>query len=148
MKELLDKEIDRHFRPEFINRLDSKIVFRALTKEDLTSIVEFELRKVLKRIIEHGLHLEISDATKEFLIEKGYSSEFGARPLRRAIEKYVEDPLSESLLRGEFKGKDVIKIDVLDEDNLRFKGIKSGKSKDKTNDKKKEKIAAGTDKKE
>jgi ATP-dependent Clp protease ATP-binding subunit ClpC len=123
MKELLDKEIERHFRPEFINRLDSQIVFRALTRKDLETIVDYELNKVFKRLVEHNLHLELEDATKEFLIDKGYNPEFGARPLRRAIEHYIEDPLSESLLRGDFKNKSVIKITVLDDENLKFEGI-------------------------
>jgi ATP-dependent Clp protease ATP-binding subunit ClpC len=123
MKEMLGKEVERHFRPEFLNRLDAQIVFRALTRFDLTTIVEYELNKVFKRLIEHNLHLELSDSTKEFLIDKGYSPEFGARPLRRAIEKYIEDPLSENLLRGNFKDKNVIKINVLDEENLKFDGI-------------------------
>jgi ATP-dependent Clp protease ATP-binding subunit ClpC len=122
MKDMLDKEIERHFRPEFLNRLDDKIVFRPLTRNDLTTIVEYELNKVFKRLIEHGLHLELEEGAKEFLIDKGYNPEFGARPLRRAIEHYIEDPLSEGLLRGEFKGKNLIKISVKDEDHLKFEG--------------------------
>jgi ATP-dependent Clp protease ATP-binding subunit ClpC len=122
MKEMLNKEVERYFRPEFINRLDDIIVFRGLTRVDLASIVELELKKVFKRLIEHGLKLEITDAAKEFLIEKGYNPEFGARPLRRAIEHYIEDPMSESLLRGVFKDKNVIKIDVLDDDHMKFEG--------------------------
>lgn len=130
MKEMLTKEIDRHFRPEFLNRLDSQIVFKALTREDLTTIVEYELNKVFKRLIEHGLQLEVSNASKEFLIDKGYNPEFGARPLRRAIEQYIEDPLSEGLLKGDFKRTDVIKIDVLDEEHLKFEpGKKPNKKK-------------------
>jgi ATP-dependent Clp protease ATP-binding subunit ClpC len=127
MKEMLNKEVERYFRPEFINRLDDVIVFRGLTRNDLTSIVELELNKVFKRLIEHGLKLEITDAAKEFLIEKGYNPEFGARPLRRAIEHYLEDPMSESLLRGQFKDKNVIKIDVLDEDHMKFEGYETPK---------------------
>ncbi len=123
MKDMLDKEIERHFRPEFINRLDDKIVFRPLTREDLQTIVEYELNKVFKRLIEHGLHLDLDPGAKEFLIDKGYNPEFGARPLRRAIEHYIEDPLSESLLRGEFKEKNLIKISVQDEEHLRFEGM-------------------------
>jgi len=124
MKELLHKEIEHHFRPEFLNRLDDVIVFKSLTRENLQSIVEIELRKVFKRLIEHGLKLELTDQAKEFLIDKGYNPEFGARPLRRAIEHYIEDPLSESLLRGEFKEKNLIKIDIQDEDHLKFEGVK------------------------
>ncbi|HOQ04289.1 MAG TPA: ATP-dependent Clp protease ATP-binding subunit [Anaerohalosphaeraceae bacterium] len=123
MKELLDKEIERHFRPEFLNRLDAVIVFRPLTRENLQTIVDYELRKVFKRLIEHGLRLELDEAAKEFLINKGYNPEFGARPLRRAIERYIEDPISEDLLRGKFKGKKVIRITVQDEEHLRFEGI-------------------------
>jgi ATP-dependent Clp protease ATP-binding subunit ClpC len=123
MKEILHKEVERHFRPEFLNRLDDVIVLKALTREDLQSIVEYELVKVFKRLIEHGLKLELSEQAKEFLIDKGYNPEFGARPLRRAIEHYIEDPLSESLLQGRFKGEKVVKIDVQDEEHLKFEHL-------------------------
>ncbi len=124
MKEMLHKEVEHHFRPEFLNRVDDTIVFRALTKEDLQTIVDYELAKVFKRLTEHGLKLELSTTAKEFLIEKGYSAEFGARPLRRAIEHYIEDPLSEAMLRGEFKDKNLIKVTVQDEDHLKLEGLK------------------------
>ena len=124
MKEMLHKEVERHFRPEFLNRLDDVIVLKALTRENLQAIVEYELVKVFKRLIEHGLKLELSERAKEFLIDKGYNPEFGARPLRRAIEHYIEDPLSESLLQGRFKGEKVVKIDVQDEEHLKFEGLK------------------------
>jgi ATP-dependent Clp protease ATP-binding subunit ClpC len=122
MKEILSKEVERHFRPEFLNRVDDTIVFKPLTREDLTTIVEYELNKVFKRLTEHGLKLELTSATKEFLIEKGYNPEFGARPLRRAIEHYIEDPLSEAMLAGKFQGKNLVKIDVQDEEHLAFEG--------------------------
>jgi len=123
MKELLQKEVEHHFRPEFLNRLDDTIVFQSLTRENLQVIVDYELAKVFKRLTEHGLKLELTEQAKEFLIDKGYNPEFGARPLRRAIEHYIEDPLSESMLRGEFKGKNLIKIDVLDEEHLKLEGF-------------------------
>ena len=123
MKDTLQKEVERHFRPEFLNRVDDTIVFRALTREDLQTIVDYELAKVFKRLTEHGLNLELSEQGKEFLIDKGYNPEFGARPLRRAIEHYIEDPLSEAVLADKFKGKNLIKIDVQDEENLKFEGF-------------------------
>jgi len=116
MKETLMKEIERFFRPEFIGRLDDVIVFRPLNKTHLESIVELELKKVMKRLIEHGLKIDLTMEAKELLVEKGTSADFGARPLRRAIEQYVEDPLSEEILRGNFKGKDLIKITVKQEE--------------------------------
>ena len=122
MKDILQKEVERHFRPEFLNRLDDTIVFQALTRENLQIIVEYELAKVFKRLTEHGLKLELTDQAKEFLIDKGYNPEFGARPLRRAIEHYIEDPLSEAVLGGTFKGKNLIKIDVQDEEHLKLEG--------------------------
>ncbi len=122
MKEILSKEVERHFRPEFLNRVDDTIVFKPLTRDDLTTIVDYELNKVFKRLTEHGLKLELTPATKEFLIDKGYNPEFGARPLRRAIEHYIEDPLSEAMLGGQFRGKNLVKIDVLDEEHLKFEG--------------------------
>jgi ATP-dependent Clp protease ATP-binding subunit ClpC len=103
MKQTLDAEIERHFRPEFINRLDDVIVFHSLTRADLINIVDYELKKVFARLHERGISLQFDQSAKDFLIDKGYNPDFGARPLRRAIEQYVEDPLSESLLRGEFE---------------------------------------------
>ena len=110
MKDTLMKEIERYFRPEFIGRLDDVIVFRPLGEEQLKSIIELELMKVTARLVDRGLHLELSDEAKQFLIEKGTSADFGARPLRRAIEQFVEDPLSEDILRGNYDGKG--KIDI------------------------------------
>jgi ATP-dependent Clp protease ATP-binding subunit ClpC len=103
IKSMLMKEIERFFRPEFINRLDDVVVFRPLTKDDLTGIVEMETSKVAQRLQHQGIHLSLDQKSKEFLIEKGYNPDFGARPLRRAVGTYVEDPLSEMLLSGQFK---------------------------------------------
>ncbi|MGE3107610.1 MAG: ATP-dependent Clp protease ATP-binding subunit [Phycisphaerales bacterium] len=103
IKTILMKEIERFFRPEFINRLDDVIVFRPLTKDDLVNIVEYETGKVMKRLTQQGMTLELDQKAKDFLIDKGYNPDYGARPLRRAIGQYVEDPLSEMLLQGDFK---------------------------------------------
>src|SRR5689334_1921524 len=105
IKSILLKEIERFFRPEFINRLDDIIVFRPLTKEDLVQIIEYEVGKVSKRLSQQGVKLELDQLAKDFLIEKGYNPDYGARPLRRAIGQFIEDPLSEMLLAGEAAGK-------------------------------------------
>ncbi|MBI2191717.1 MAG: ATP-dependent Clp protease ATP-binding subunit [Planctomycetes bacterium] len=112
MKERLMNEVDRHFRPEFLNRLDDVIVFRPLTREDLVQIVEIEFSQARNRLLTKGLDVVLSDESREFLIEKGFNPEFGARPLRRAIERLVEDPLSEDILRGTFAGVELIRIEV------------------------------------
>jgi ATP-dependent Clp protease ATP-binding subunit ClpC len=116
MKDLLHKEVERHFRPEFLNRLDDIIVFKALNRGDLESIVELELQKVRDRLKEHHLELELSREAKDFLIDEGYNPDFGARPLRRAIEHHVEDPISEDILRGSYAGKAKILVTVRQED--------------------------------
>jgi len=115
MKDMLHKEVERHFRPEFLNRLDDIIVFKALSRDDLYTIVDFELRKVRERLAEHGLELELTSEAREFLIEKGYNPDFGARPLRRAIEQHVEDAISEEILRGSYKGKGKIVVSARSE---------------------------------
>ena len=112
MKDMLNKEVERHFRPEFLNRLDDIIVFKSLTREDLETIVEYELRKVYERLGEHSLELELTAEAKEFLIDKGYSPDFGARPLRRAIEHHIEDPISEDILRGSYADNAKIVVSV------------------------------------
>jgi ATP-dependent Clp protease ATP-binding subunit ClpC len=120
-KEMLMKEVERHFRPEFLNRVDDIIMFRNLTREDLKNIVDIELAKVRERLESQGLQLVLTNEAKEFLIEKGYNPDFGARPLRRAIENLIEDHISEELLRGAYKGKNRITVSVKD-NHLYFEG--------------------------
>src|SRR5580693_9511265 len=133
IKDTVMKEVERHFRPEFIGRLDDVIVFRPLSRTNLEAIVEFELNKVTKRLTDHGVRIELTQESKEFLIDKGTSTDFGARPLRRAIEQYVEDPLSEEILRGSFKGKDIIRVTVKTEDggdkHLYFEALTNAEDK-------------------
>jgi ATP-dependent Clp protease ATP-binding subunit ClpC len=112
MKDTLKGEMEKTFRPEFLGRLDDIIVFRSLTKEDLKKIIDIELGKVRKRMKDKGLALELTEEAKDFIIEKGSSLEFGARPLRRAIENLLEDPLAEDLLRGAFAGKTLVTVRV------------------------------------
>jgi ATP-dependent Clp protease ATP-binding subunit ClpC len=115
MKQKLKAEMERNFRPEFLNRVDDVIVFRSLTKENLKRIIDIELSKVSKRLSEKNLTLVLTEEAKDFLIDKGTSLEYGARPLRRAIEHYLEDPLAEDLLHGRFTGKDTITVRVGEE---------------------------------
>jgi ATP-dependent Clp protease ATP-binding subunit ClpC len=110
IKKALMGEVEKFFRPEFINRLDDVIVFRPLVKDDLNTIIEYEMSKVRKRIEEKGMKLVLEQTAKDFLTEKGYNPDFGARPLRRAIGQYVEDPLAEQLLAGDFQEGDTITL--------------------------------------
>ncbi|MBI5686427.1 MAG: ATP-dependent Clp protease ATP-binding subunit [Verrucomicrobia bacterium] len=114
MKEKLTDEAKRVFRPEFLNRLDDVIVFRSLTKADMAKIIEIEVEKVCARLKYKDIRIHLSDAAKAFLIEKGYDPALGARPLRRAVERFLEEPLAEELIRGGLKGTDVIEIAVGD----------------------------------
>ncbi len=128
MKGRVQEQIEKVFRPEFLNRVDDVIVFRHLTQNDLGEVVELELKKVRERLSERGISLVLSDEAKSFLTKKGSNLDFGARPLRRAIENFVEDPLSEELLKGEFKDVDTITIEVKevgDKKQLFFHGTKN-----------------------
>lgn len=134
MKIRVNEHIEKVFRPEFLNRLDDVIVFRHLNYEDLKDVIEMELAQVRNRLTERGLALELTDAAKEFLIRVACKDlEFGARPLRRAIESRVEDPLAEELLKGTFVGSNRLVVDVIRDDEgkvrrLDFRGSKSGAS--------------------
>ncbi|MEQ9096297.1 MAG: ATP-dependent Clp protease ATP-binding subunit [Phycisphaerales bacterium] len=120
IKGILMKEIERFFRPEFINRLDDTIVFRPLTRDDLVQIIEYEVKKVADRLRIQNITMELDQPAKDFLIDKGYNPDFGARPLRRAIGQYIEDPLSEMLLSGEIQGRTLIKVTRKGEDENLF----------------------------
>ncbi len=122
-------EVERHFRPEFLNRVDELIVFNALTTEDLKSIVHLQLADVRTRLKGKGVDIELTDAALGFLIEKGYHPDYGARPLRRAIERYIEDPLAEHLLKGTFSEGDPIAVDTdKDGEGFTFKQKKRKKA--------------------
>jgi len=114
MKEKLLAELKRTFRPEFLNRVDGVMVFKALTKEEIKQIVDLELNKVRERLEEQQIELKVSEAAKEYLAQEGYDTNFGARPLKRVIQRLVEDPLSEGLLAGEFQEGDTVLADLED----------------------------------
>ena len=129
MKDKVTDELKRHFRPEFINRLDEIIVFHELTMEELKQIVDLMLARVREQLSNQHLDLVLTDDAKEFLGEKGYDPELGARPLRRAIQRLLEDPLSERVLLGEFKAATTVLVG-LDEENeeLTFEAVSTPES--------------------
>ncbi|MCS7247640.1 MAG: ATP-dependent Clp protease ATP-binding subunit [Anaerolineales bacterium] len=114
MRKKLMEALRRVFRPEFINRVDSVIVFRSLNKEDIKKIVDIEMNKVAQRLQEHQIALHTSPAARDLLAELGYDPDMGARPLRRVIQQKVEDALSDALLSGEFSKGDTVLVDVVD----------------------------------
>ena len=120
MKEMLMSEVERHFRPEFLNRVDEIIVFNNLTKDDLSRIILIEMKKVKERLAEKGVDMVLTDEAIELLIERGHHLEYGARPLRRAIERNIEDPLAEEILKGTFQDGEVIEAYVED-GNIKFR---------------------------
>ena len=120
LKEKILEESKRIFKPEFLNRVNEIVVFRSLTREDLLKIVDLELNKVALRLADHDVSLVISDEARNFLIDEGYDIKYGARPLRRAVERHLEDPLAEALLRGEVKKNEPIMVGV-QEGRLSFK---------------------------
>ena len=125
MKARVFDEINRAFRPEFLNRLsDEPIIFRHLEKKDLKLVIELEVTKIRDRLAERGYALELSNDAKEFLIKKGTNLDFGARPLRRALENYVEDPLAEELLNGNFQGMNSITVEAQRDDDGKIKHLK------------------------
>ncbi|MCM8796367.1 MAG: ATP-dependent chaperone ClpB [Candidatus Omnitrophica bacterium] len=103
MKEKLLSEVKKNFRPEFLNRIDDIIVFNPLSKTDIQKIVEIELAPIYARLAQQGIKLEVSPKAKEYLCEKGFDANFGARPLKRTIQKYIQDPLAKKILSGEIK---------------------------------------------
>jgi len=113
------EESKKTFRPEFLNRLDDLIVFRSFTKPDLIQILSLEVEKVLARLRKKNLKLELDDKAKELLVDKGYDPQYGARPMRRAVEKYFEDPLAEEILKGVLVEGELIHV-TADKDKLLF----------------------------
>jgi ATP-dependent Clp protease ATP-binding subunit ClpC len=119
MREKILDESKRTFRPEFLNRLDDVIVFRSFTKPDLIQILNLEVSKVLERLRKKNLRLELDDKAKDFLVEKGYDPQYGARPMRRAVERFFEDPLAEEILKGVLHEGGTILV-TADKDKLQF----------------------------
>ena len=141
-KGVIETALKRTFSPEFLNRIDDVVIFNSLSREDIFKIIDITLRDVKNRLETLNYKLQLEDSAKEFLSEKGYDPQFGARPLHRAIQKYLEDPLAESILSGKFKEGDTISVEYDKEAAgliLNPAGEKEKKKKDKGKDKKEEK---------
>jgi ATP-dependent Clp protease ATP-binding subunit ClpC len=127
MQEKIKDEVQKVFNPEFLNRVDDLIVFHPLAKEHIAQIVTILVREVQKRVGEENIKL--TQAAIDFLVDHGYDQNYGARPLKRAIQKYIEDPLSEKILLGEFSRTDEIEVDVApDGDKLSFRALSGTKA--------------------
>ncbi len=117
LRQQIERGLKESFRPEFLNRIDEIIIFHTLNKEDVRLIVDLQMADISERLSEHGLTILLNDDARDWLVDKGYDPQFGARPLRRTLQRFVESPLSKRLLRGEFRGGDTVLVTVVpDED--------------------------------
>ena len=114
IRDQLLQAVEKHFRPEFVNRISDIAVFRDLTKDDLKKIVDIEIESIRERLNNYKITLSITKEAIDFLIDKSYKPNYGARPLHRTIENLIEDPLSEEILRGRFKDNDSINVKLRD----------------------------------
>ncbi|HEY3886920.1 MAG TPA: ATP-dependent Clp protease ATP-binding subunit ClpC, partial [Vicinamibacterales bacterium] len=112
MKTAVMEEMRKHFRPEFLNRVDEIIVFHALSREQMRGIVDIQLRGLVTRLEARKIHIELTDRAKDRIIEEGYDPTYGARPLKRSIQREILDPLAMRVLQGDFREGDTIRIDA------------------------------------
>ena len=131
MKEKIDAVAKKHFRPEFLNRLDELVVFRMLEKESLNQIVDLEVAKLVKRLNDKDIEFVLEDAARDLVVTKGYDPDYGARPMRRAVEQLLEDPLAEAILAGDVKEGQIVTAKVKKgDDRITFKSKAGKKSKE------------------
>lgn len=121
-RSVIQKALNKAFAPEFLNRVDDIVMFNSLEKDDLFKIIDIELRGFIKRVSDLGYELTITNEAKNFIVEKGYDRQYGARPLKRAIQQYIEDDLAEMMLRAELENSRKLKFDV-DKENDKLKCI-------------------------
>jgi len=117
---VIENALKRAFAPEFLNRIDDVIVFNSLGKEEIFKIIDIELAALFGRVHALGYQIELTEAAKDFIADKGYDSQFGARPLKRAIQKYLEDPIAEEILKGELGDAETMVVDY-DKDSNEIK---------------------------
>lgn len=124
-REAVTRVLQAHFRPEFLNRIDEIVIFHPLTRQHIAAIVDIQLRRVSDLLAERGYILEVSEAAREYLAEVGYDPDFGARPLKRAIQRELQDPLAMQILSGDFTEGDIIRVDR-GEEGLTFTPVMTG----------------------
>ncbi|MFC2114409.1 ATP-dependent Clp protease ATP-binding subunit [Bacteroidota bacterium] len=137
-RSIIEKELKRYFTPEFLNRIDDVIIFNSLTEDDIRKIIRNPIQELKKRIGEMNFKIELTDKAIEFLVQKGYDPKYGARPLKRAIQKYLEDKIAEELLKSEVEENETFLIDHHESDEeltVKIKSQTKGKSKEKSGDK-------------
>ncbi len=127
----MKKALKRTFSPEFLNRIDDIVIFNSLSRDHIFKIIDILMKGVVKRLIQLGFTLELTEEAKSFIAEKGYDQQFGARPLHRALQKYLEDPLAEEILNMSIKNGDVLIAD-LDKENSRIRFSLKEKEKAKS----------------
>ncbi len=110
-KSIIQKALKKAFAPEFLNRIDDIIMFNSLTREDIHKIIDIELEGLFKRVHDLGYQIQLSDTAKDFVASKGYDIQYGARPLKRAIQKYLEDQMAEVIIKSDIKVGDTINVD-------------------------------------
>jgi ATP-dependent Clp protease ATP-binding subunit ClpC len=125
---VIESALKKAFSPEFLNRIDDVVIFNSLSREDIHKIIDIELNSLYGRINGLGYQIKISDESKDFISDKGYDVQFGARPLKRAIQKYVEDPLAEEIIKSNLAEGDMIEVNFDKEKQEIF--IKIGKPKE------------------
>ena len=130
-KSVIESALKKSFAPEFLNRIDDVIVFNALEREDIHSIIDIELKKLVDRIEGLGYKLILTDEAKDYIADKGFDKQYGARPLKRAIQKYIEDALAEEIVNSSLKEGDTITMDLDSDKNELTIKINKGKGKDK-----------------
>jgi ATP-dependent Clp protease ATP-binding subunit ClpC len=136
-KAVIQNALRKAFSPEFLNRVDDMIMFRSLERQDIHKIIDLELDKLFSRIQDLGYFLELTEKAKDFIVERGYDEKFGARPLKRAIQKFIEDPLAEGIINHNLSQGDTVLMDKVDDQEELSVQIKKAKAK-KTNPKKEE----------
>jgi ATP-dependent Clp protease ATP-binding subunit ClpC len=115
LRDNIERDLKQTFRPEFLNRIDEVIIFHSLTQEHVRQIVDLQMHEIAERLAEHEVRIELTDASRDWLAHEGYDPQFGARPVRRTLERYVENPLAKRLLAGEFHDGDTIIVDAVED---------------------------------